>query len=156
MGWASATQRDPEAALVTVDGLHTLLAHLAHQPAPGSGLGEGVHQWPIVYQDNTVPEALLALANVAVGAIEGGQHQTCAQVFNVFAMVIPRLSERHQRVATAQVRHALTTVTRHPVTAELQNALAGLGGVLSDNGHRDVAAALAHVESQLDDELPRA
>ena len=155
MGWASATQRDPEAALVTVDGLHTLLAHLARQPAPGE-LTEGARGWPIVYQDSTIPDVLSALANVAVGAIEGGQHQTCAQVFNVFAMVIPRLSDRHQRVATAQVRHALTTATRHPVTAELQDALAALGGVLSDNGHRDVAAALAHVESRLDDQLPRA
>ena len=156
MGWASATQRDPEAALVTVDGLHTLLAHWAQQSARESEPAGDADAWHIVYRDCTVAELLSALANIAVGAIEGGQHQTCAHVLNVFAMIIPRLPANDQRRATAQVRHALTTVTRHPVTAELQRALTALGHVLSNNGHPDVAAELARVESRMDDQLPKA
>ena len=34
IGWAAATQRDPEAAMVAVDGLHTLLAQWAQERAP--------------------------------------------------------------------------------------------------------------------------
>lgn len=153
MGWAAATQRDPEAALVTVDGLHALLAHWAQQPAP---LNESDHEdrLPVVYRENPIPLVLTALASIAVGAVEGGQHQTCAQVLNVFAMAIPHLSPGNQRSATAQLRYALPTATRHPFTAELDRALTELGRVLSDNGHTGVAAELGQIESRLNDRLP--
>ncbi|OBJ48864.1 DUF2254 family protein [Mycobacterium sp. 1423905.2] len=154
MGWASATQRDPEAALVSVDGLHTLLA-LWSRSDPRDGTGSDDERLAVVYRDDMVPEVLSALANIAVGAIEGGQHQTCARVLDVFAMSIPCLPADYQRLATAQVRYALPTVTRHPLTTELDRALSTLGRVLADNGHAEVAAQLDRVESRLHHELPR-
>lgn len=154
MGWAAATQRDPEAALVTVDGLHELLARWACEPSPQRESDDDGDRMPVVYRDKMIPLVLTALASIAVGAIEGGQHQTCAQVLNVFAMAIPLLSPENQRSATEQLRYALPTATRHPFTAELDRALTGLGQVLSENGHLGVAAELDRVESRLNDRLP--
>lgn len=153
MGWAAATQSDPESAMVTVDGLHTLLAHWAREPATASGPDSEGDRLPIVYRDSTISEVLSALANIAVGAVEGGQHQTGAHVLNVFATALPRLSELHQREATVHLRHALKTVTRQPFTADLERALAGLGRALSDTGHPDIAAELRHAESRLDEQV---
>lgn len=153
IGWAAATQRDPEAALVTVDGLHELLAYWA-QESPPQGESDDEDRLPVVYRDRIIPLVLTALASIAVGAIEGGQHQTCAQVLKVFAMAIPRLSPDHQLSATAQLRYALPTATRHPCTEELDRALAELGRTLSENGHLGVAAELDHVESRLNARLP--
>ncbi|QNI05507.1 DUF2254 domain-containing protein [Mycobacterium kubicae] len=154
MGWASATQRDPEAALVTVDGLHTLLAYWTQKRTPAADSDDNADRLPVVYRDTTIPEVLSALANIAVGAIEGGQHQTCARVLHVFAMTIPRLSPEDQRMASAQVRHALPTVTRHPFTMELDRALTELSRVLSDYGHNDIAAELDRIEEGLKHQLP--
>jgi uncharacterized membrane protein len=155
MGWASATQRDPEAAMVTVDGLHTLLAYWAKDRPLIGASGADEDRLPLVYRDTTIPEVLAALANIAVGAIMGGQHQTCARVLHVFAMAIPRLSPPDQTTATAQVRHALPAVSKHPYTIELEQALDDLGRVLSGNGHADVAAELGRLESRLEEQLPR-
>jgi uncharacterized membrane protein len=152
MGWAAATQRDPEAALVAVDGLHTLLAHWAQESAKRCD-SDDEDRLPVVYRDNPIPLVLTALASIAVGSIEGGQHQTCAQVLKVFAMAIPSLSPDNQRAATAQLRYALPTATRHPFTEELDRALGELGRVLSDNGHPSVAAELGQIESRLNARL---
>ncbi|MBV9722161.1 MAG: DUF2254 domain-containing protein [Mycobacterium sp.] len=145
IGWASATQRDPEAALVTADGLHTLLAHWTSANATACAPDRRAARLPIVYRDNIIAEVLSSLANIAVGAAEGGQHQTCAQVLNVFAMALPQLSPDDQSIATAQVRHTVETVARHPFTGELEQAMAGLRRVLSDTDRPELA-----------DQLPRA
>ncbi len=154
IGWAAATQRDPEAAVVAVDGLHTLLGIWTQKRSPASGPGGDDDPQPVVYRDTTIPEVLAALASIAVGAIEGGQHQTCAHVLNIFAMTLPRLSPEFQRIATEQVRRAIPTATAHPFTVELETALSKLGGVLEDTGHSDSASQLSRVQSRLHDQLP--
>jgi uncharacterized membrane protein len=154
MGWAAATQRDPEAALVTVAGLHSLLADWAQEIAPATQPAEDGDRVPVVYHDVTISEALSALASIAVGASEGGQHQTCAKVLKVFARMIPRLSPDRQRAAIRQVRYALPTATRHPFTADLDRALAELRQVLSDTGHAEAGAELDRIVSRLDNQLP--
>lgn len=154
IGWAAATERDPEAAMVAVDGLHTLLAEWAQERAPVDGPADNVDLLPVVYRDTTITEVLSSLASIAVGATQGGQHRTCAQVLNVFAMALPRLSPDRQRLAVEQVRRALPAATTHPFTAELERALTSLGDVLSDAGYPDFASQLAGVESRLDDKLP--
>jgi uncharacterized membrane protein len=153
IGWAAATQRDPEAAVVAVDGLHTLLSMWAQQPSRSGQSAEDGGVLPVVYRDTTIPEVLGALASIAVGAIEGGQHQTCAQVLNVFAMTLPRLSPDHQRVALGQVRRTLPTAASHPFTAELERALTALSRVLEDVGFDDFASQLSQVRSRLDAQL---
>ncbi|MGC2654332.1 MAG: DUF2254 family protein [Mycobacterium sp.] len=153
IGWAAATQRDPEAAMVAVDGLHTLLSMWAQEPGRGSEAAEDGGELPVVYRDTTIPEVLSALASIAVGAIEGGQHQTCAQVLNVFAMTMPRLSPDHQHAALGAVRRTLPTATAHPFSAELERALTALNGVLKDVGFADFATQLAQVRSRLDGQL---
>ncbi|MBO0866545.1 MAG: DUF2254 domain-containing protein, partial [Mycobacterium sp.] len=154
IGWAAATQRDPEAAMVAVDGLHTLLAQWAQERAPVSGPADNADPLPVVYRDTTITEVLSSLASIAVGATQGGQHRTCAQVLNVFAMSLPQLSPDRQRIAVEQVRRALPAATTHPFTAELERALTSLGEVLSDTGYPDFATQLSRVESRLDDQLP--
>ncbi|WP_065034529.1 DUF2254 family protein [Mycobacterium asiaticum] len=154
MGWAAATQRDPEAALVTVDGLYVLLARWAHESASASATGNGEQPLPIVYTDRTIPEVLAALSSIAVGAINGGQHQTCARVLDVFAKAIPQLSGDDQCEAATQLRYALPTATRHPFTADLDRALTGLGRVLSEYGYSDAASELERVEARLNGQLP--
>jgi uncharacterized membrane protein len=151
MGWGAATQRDSEAALVTVDGLHALLAHWAQESAPAQD-GDGL---PVVYRYDTICEVLKALSSIAVAAIVGGQHQTCAQVLNVFAMAIPTLSADHQRTATTHVRNTLMTAAHHPRTAELEHAMSELSRVLEDNGHCEVAAELDRIESELGSQIPK-
>ncbi|OBK25776.1 hypothetical protein A5634_25755 [Mycobacterium asiaticum] len=151
MGWAAATQRDPEAALVTIDGLHALLATWARESA--TGVVPEADRLALVYRDLTVAEVLSALVNIAVGAVNGGQHQTCAQVLSVFAMSIPTLSPEHQRTATAQVRRTLATLDHHPRTTALERALAELRDVLGETD-ADIAAELDQVESRLNDQLP--
>ncbi len=153
IGWAAATQRDPEAAVVAVDGLHTLVSIWAREPSRGGGPAEDDGVLPVVYRDTTIPEVLGALASIAVGAIEGGQHQTCAHVLNVFAMTLPRLSPDDQRVALGQVRRTLPTAASHPFTAELEHALCTLSGVFEDVGFPDFANQLSQVRSRLDDQL---
>lgn len=150
IGWAAATQRDPEAAMVAVDGLHTLLAQWAQERAPANN----AEPLPVVYRDTTISEVLSSLASIAVGATQGGQHRTCAQVLNVFAMALPQLSPDRQRIAVEQVRRALPAATQHPFTAELERALTSLGGVLSEAGYPNFATQLSRVESRLDDQLP--
>lgn len=150
MGWGAATQRDSEAALVTVDGLHALLAHWAQEAAPGHD-GEDL---AVVYRYDTICEVLKALSSIAVGAIVGGQHQTCAQVLNVFALAMPTLSSEHQRTAITYVQRVLATVQQHPPSAELSHVLDKLRGVLTDSDHADVVPGLAAVESRLNDQLP--
>ena len=147
IGWASATQRDPEAALVTADGLHTLLAHWTSADATAGGSDRVAAALPIVYRDKVIGEVLSSLANIAVAAAEGGQHQTCAQVLNVFAMALPRLSPDQQRIATPQVRHTVETAARHPFTGELEQAMTELRGVLSDTECSDSAAQLPQPSS---------
>ncbi len=154
IGWAAATQRDPEAAMVAVDGLHTLLGIWTQKRCPGSGSGGDDDPQPVVYRDTTISEVLSALASIAVGAIEGGQHQTCAHVLNIFARTLPRLSPEFQRIAAEQVRRAIPTATAHPFTAELEGALTKLGGVLADNGHPNYADQLSKVQSRLHDQVP--
>jgi uncharacterized membrane protein len=153
IGWAAATQRDPEAAVVAVDGLHTLLSMWAQKSSRGSEPADDGGVLPVVYRDTTIPEVLSALASIAVGAIEGGQHQTCAQALNVFAMTLPRLSPDLQRVALGQVRRTLPTATSHPYTAELERALTTLSGVLEDVGFAEFARQLCEVRCRLDDQL---
>ncbi|HVQ97964.1 MAG TPA: DUF2254 family protein [Mycobacterium sp.] len=153
IGWAAATQRDPEAAVVAVDGLHTLLSRWAQEPSRDSGSVEDGGVQPVVYRDTTIPEVLSALSSIAVGAIEGGQHQTCAQVLNVFAMTLPRLSPEYQHAALGQVRRTLPTATSHPFSAELERALTTLCGVLDDVGFCDFATQLSQVRSRLDGQL---
>lgn len=154
IGWAAATQRDPEAALVAIDGLHTLLAQWAQEPARVSKAADDGDPLPVVYHDTTITEVLSSLAGIAVGASQGGQHRTCAQVLNVFAWSLPQLSPDQQRIAVGQVRRALPTITTHTFTAELDRALTKLGGVLSDTGYSDFATHISHLESRLDDQLP--
>lgn len=148
MGWGAATQRDSEAALVTVDGLHALLAHWAQEDAPGPN-GDDL---AVVYRYDTICEALKALSSVAAAAIVGGQHQTCAQVLNVYAKAFPTLSAEHQRTATTHVRNTLTTVAQHPRTAELEHALTELSRALEENGHRAMLAELDQAQSRLKDQ----
>lgn len=150
MGWGAATQRDSEAALVTVDGLHALLAHWAQEETPGPK-GDDL---AVVYRYDTICEVLKALSSVAAAAIVGGQHQTCAQVLNVYAKALPTLSAEHQRTAAQHVRNTLTTVAQHPRTAELEHALSELGRALGDNGHGEVAAELKRIEADLDNRVP--
>jgi uncharacterized membrane protein len=152
IGWASATQRDPEAALVTVDGLHTLLAHWVRRPASSGGQAPDGEALPVVYRDTAVPEVLSALSSIAVGAAEGGQHQTCAQVLNVFAMAFPDLPADYQCMAIAQLRHALPGAARQPLTDEMERALTALGRALSENGHANAAKEVARLGSRLDNQ----
>jgi uncharacterized membrane protein len=153
IGWAAATQRDPEAAVVAVDGLHTLLSMWAQECSPAGEPADDGGVFPVVYRDTTIPEVLSALASIAVAAIEGGQHQTCAQILNVFAMTLPRLSPEHQTVALSQVRRTLPTAASHPFTAELERALTTLSGVLEDVGYADFATQLSQVRARLDGQL---
>jgi hypothetical protein len=135
---------------VTVDGLHALLAHWAQESAPD----EDGDRIPVVYRYDTICEVLKALASIAAGAVVGGQHQTCAQVLNVFAMALPTLSSDHQRMATAHVRNTLLTAKQHPRTGELEHAMAKLGRALEENGHCEVADELDRIGSELDDQMP--
>jgi uncharacterized membrane protein len=154
IGWASATQRDPEAALVTVDGLHTLLAHWVHRSPSSGGQEPDDQPLPVVYRDTAIPEVLSALSSIAVGAAQGGQHQTCAQVFNVFAMALPDLPAEYQRMVTAQLRHALPGAATHPLTNEMERALTALRRALSDNGQAGAAAEVARLGSRLGNQQP--
>ncbi|OBK15085.1 DUF2254 family protein [Mycobacterium asiaticum] len=153
MGWAAATQRDPEAALVAVDGLYVLLARWSRESAAAATPSDGEPALPVVYTDDTISEVLASLASIAVGAINGGQHQTCARVLDVFAKAIPQLSEDDQRTAAMQLRYALPTATRHPFTADLDRVLTELRRVLSQHGHTEAATELEHVEARLNDQL---
>lgn len=154
IGWAAATERDPEAALIAVDGLHTLLAEWARERPPVNRPDEDGDPLPLVYCDTTIAEVLSSLASIAVAAGCGGQHQTCAQVLDVFAMALPRLSPDAQRVAVAQVRRAVTTTSTYPLTVELDRALTRLTDALLDIGYPDFAQELSRIESRLDNELP--
>ncbi len=154
IGWAAATQSDPEAALVAVDGLHTLLGEWAQELARVGGRADDVEQLPVVYRDTRIPEVLASLASIAVGAAQGGQHQTCAQVMNVFAITLPRLSPDHQRIAARQVRRCLPAAATHALTVELEGALTRLSRVLSEAGYPELAAQLPHIESSPKDQLP--
>ena len=153
IGWAAATQRDPEAALIAVDGLHTLLAEWARERAPVNQPDDDGDSLPLVYCDTTMAEVLSSLASIAVAAGCGGQHQTCAQVLDVFAMALPGLAPDHQSVALAQLRRAVSTIATYPFTVELERSLTRLRGVLEDIGHHEVAHELARMGSRLDDQL---
>lgn len=154
IGWAAASQQDPEAAIIAVDGLHTLLAEWARERPPVNRPDEDGEPLPLVYCDTTIAEVLSSLASMAVAAGCGGQHQTCAQVLDVFSMALPRLSPDAQRVAVAQVRRAVTTTSTLPLTVELERSMTRLAGALLDIGYPDFAQELSRIESRLDNELP--
>lgn len=154
IGWAAASQQDPEAAIVAVDGLHSLLAEWARERAPVNRPDEDGEPLPLVYCDTTIAEVLSSLASIAVAAGRGGQHQTCAQVLDVFAMALPRLSKDDQCVAVAQVRRVIPSDSACPLTVELERSMTRLTSVLLDIGYPDFAQELSRIESRLDDQLP--
>ena len=154
IGWAAASQQDPEAAIVAVDGLHTLLAEWARERAPVNRPDEDGDPLPLVYCDTTIAEVLSSLASIAVAAGCGGQHQTCAQVLDVYAMALPSLSSDAQRIAVAQVRRAVPAPSTYPLTVELERSLSRVTRVLLDVGYPDFAQELSRIGSRLDDQLP--
>lgn len=153
IAWASATQQDPEAALVAVGGLHTLLAHWAEEHTPASGPADHGDPLPVVYSDTTVEEVLSSLASVVVASGRSGQYQVCAQVLQVFAMALPRLSPDHQLLAVAQLHRVLPTVTTHTFTGELARALTALRQALEHAGFGSCATQLSGLESRLAGQL---
>lgn len=158
IAWASATQQDPEAALVAVAGLHTLLAHWAKEHTPTSEPADPGDLLPVVYPDTTVEEVLSSLAGVVVASVvvasgHAGQYQPCAQVLQVFAMALPRLSPEHQLLPVAQLHRVLPTVATHTFTVELARALAALRQALDQAGFGSCATQLSGVESRLAGQL---
>ncbi|MBV9140811.1 MAG: DUF2254 domain-containing protein [Pseudonocardiales bacterium] len=148
VAWAASTHQDPEAALVAVGALHTLLAHWTEEQTLVRGPADNNDPLPVVYPDTTIEQVLSSLASIIVATGQSGQHQTCAQVLEVFSMALPRLSPHHQRIVVQHLHRVLPTVTMHIFSRELERALAALGRVLYDTGYPSCAHQLSTITSQ--------
>lgn len=150
VGWAAGTdQQDPEAALIAVAGLHTLLAHWTQQDPPISAAAQDGDLLPVVYPDTTIREVLSALATILIATGRSGQHHTYTHILDIFAMALPRLTPDHQRIAVDYLHRALPIATTHTLTPELDRSLTALGGVLRDTNFLTCADHLATLQSRL-------
>lgn len=152
MAWAAVNQPDPEAALVAIAGLQTLLAEWTDGRATQPDGADGPETLPVVYPDNTVDEVLSSLSSAIVASSSNHQYQTCAAILDVFATALPRLSSRHQGFAVEQLRRVLPSAANHSYTPELQRELSGLRRAMTAVGHHDLAAQLSGIEARMDDD----
>lgn len=154
IAWAAASAREPEAAMVAVAGMETLLADWARDDrSEESRAQDAGGDLPLIYPDTTVEELLSSLSSVIVASSSSGQYQTCAEVLNVFALALPQLSPGYQSIAVTQLRPVLPLAAKHSFTVDLQHALGRLARVLREGGHQSLAAHLSGIESRMADAL---
>lgn len=80
-------------------------------------------EYTVVYTDNVMAHLLDSFESLAVAASESMQHQTMAEIVDVFAVMFERLPDTQQRRAEDLVLRVLSALGDHVLTARLDAAL---------------------------------
>ena len=151
IGWTSisTSKSNPAPGLLVIRSLRDLLARWSADGDPREAAPADNRPGPVVYEDNVLAQLLDALESLGVVASESMQHQSIAEVFRTFAVLLDRMTPDVRRRSADIVRRLISCLGEHVLTAELESAIDAAAGALARNGQVETAEALRSARDEL-------
>ncbi len=134
---ASTSKQNPQPAILVCHGLRDIIARWSWaDPIPERATAR------VVYADQAVDDAILALAAIGVVASESMQNTLAAEVWRTLATLLDDVPAERVPALTDTVRRLLSTLGDHVLTRDLEEALSRCRHSLDGRGEPQAAGEI--------------
>lgn len=134
----STAKSNPWTGLSAIRHLRDILIRWVHE-APVAD-DDPPSRVPVVYRDRVTQQVLDVFESLLVVASESMQHQSAAEVYHTFAVVLERLPGPLQERAEDAVLRSLSALGDHVLARDLNDALHEVTAALATVGRAEAAA----------------